>query len=181
MVIFGLVVALLWPFAAVALQPAPVPPEEGPFVIPAMSLDKALTTFHAVCMAPFPDPARFEAAVRASGLPFARTGAGEGGLYRWSDPHRSVRLQIDEPLSRGRSADSCRFRVAIREQLTAGQIMDRIGLDLVPDDRLVVTPEDWGYWPLGGNLDYRLEYLPASPDTRLFSLQLVRVKDPQGK
>ncbi|HEY0413163.1 MAG TPA: hypothetical protein VGD66_08475 [Allosphingosinicella sp.] len=149
-------------------------PLRGPFKIKAVSMSRALEIFRTVCIDTFPNRRAFNRAVAGAGLGFVRETPFEGAEYQWGDGARYF-AWARQRRPDGSVERMCRFRVAVHEELTEKERMDAIGSALAPG---LTRREISGlaFWELGGQPATTLELLPASPDTRLFDLEISRVE-----
>jgi hypothetical protein len=169
--------------AAEAMAPAPrsriEAPQPASFPVHAVSMSRALEIFRTVCMDTLPDQRAFNRAATGAGLGFVREKPFEGADSAWGDG------QLYFTFARHRRPDGgvesfCRFRVAVKEELTVQERMDAIGSALAPglDRREVVG---LAFWELGGQPATTLQLLPASTDTRLFDLAISRVEGKRAR
>jgi hypothetical protein len=175
--IAGRVACALAAFACVgASDPPPPPPPaaiieplQGPITLTAMPLDRAFALFRTLCMDPFPDPAAVERAVLAAGLGFTPGHRDNPGERLWDSPHGTVFFRGASAMADGRPMQDCDLRFLMPDPLTRAELVERIGQALAPG-RPRRNVDTIAIWDLGGNFADRLQYFPASPDIRYFSL-----------
>jgi hypothetical protein len=183
-------------FLLAALQGATAPPAETipqdpeimlpvPIRMTPIAAARAFEAFRSICMATFPDPAAFDAAAAASDLGFARSEASDRRTQEWNSAHGQIafRLPAEPDRATGREGRGprrpwiarCDFWVAIAEPMTTTELVSAIGGQLLagrirPTEEIIGFAWDLGTTPAGVRL--RLLYLPASEDSRLFTLSL---------
>jgi hypothetical protein len=156
--------------AQIASGSGTAPPEDlQPIAISTVPMARAFASFRAICLDTFPDVEAFDAAAQASDLGFARAEGGGPGEHRWVARAGMLIFNTERTMEDGRAMLECDFRFAIPDRLTARQLIGRIERALAPG-RPRFEADGTAIWDLGGNFADRLNYFPASPDRRYFSL-----------
>ena len=135
-----------------------------PVRIATMPLQEALRHFRTVCLETFPDTGAFNRAVANLGLGFERMAADASGRQQWREGERYFTLDTTA------GEQDCSFRVAIEEQLTRAELLERMGEALAPN-QMISDRAFMAFWELGVS-QCRIEYLPASEDLRVFTIMV---------
>ena len=149
------------------------PPMETVRVYP-LTLERGFEVFRTICLNSFPDPAAFDRAASVSDLGFERAPASRPGEHKWASRHGTLIFNSQWPMDDGRPMIECDFRFAIANELSSRELISRIEAALAPG-RPRADVAGVAIWDLGNNFADRLNYFPASPDIRFFSLNRRRI------
>ncbi|MBX3561105.1 MAG: hypothetical protein KF780_04760 [Sphingomonas sp.] len=152
-----------WASQAISSEPVRITRPQLIRIVP-MPLDNALELFRAACIETFPDPSAFDHAVETLDMGFERSTDVAPGTRQWREGERYFTLET----ASGRQG--CSFRVAVTERFSRPELIMRIGTAVAPD-QAVTDRTFFAYWDLG-QTGCRIEYLPASEDSRVFTLML---------
>lgn len=160
-------------------KPPPTFPMQTIRIVP-LPMDRAFAVFRKVCFDSFPDPAAVKGAVAALDLGYEQDAIDKPGRIDWTSPHGDLRFDSEDAMADGQPMQQCDLRFASKEQLSEPELVEAIESALA-SGRSRIDQNGSSFWELGlGDFSDRLEYRPASADTRYFSLVRRRILQDRG-